>query len=224
MDTDWSVTSLDGHEDVTLVTVTLRNPEPVGRRVRVTNRLQGPVLAPRQAGVPEPGWDDEGFDGVVPAGGRRSLGYACPAPVERPPVAVDDEGRAGGDGGDRTAAAAVHGLGDPRPPDDAIPEAVSDDGHDGTSTDRGSDPLPPAVESWLSAVEERVAQGERLTGASVDTAAKTLAADEAVAVPELEDQLAGDAEALEAVAARAAALADRAAAVDVPVAALRRLA
>jgi len=219
MDADWSVTPLDGHQGVVLVTVDLRNASPIDRRVRVTNRLDGPVLPPRRAGVPESGWDDEGFAGVVPAGGRRNLGYACPAPAERPPVSVVDEGRAEGDESE-TAADAVKQLGDPRPPGDAIPPAsvAEDDPESPASAD-----VPPAVESWLTTAEERIERGERLTDASVDAATAALEAD-GTALPELAARVDGDAAALEAVAERAATLAERAAAVDVPVAALRRIA
>jgi len=228
MDSDWSVTSLDGHEGVALVTVDLRNPSPVDRGVRVRNRLDGPVLPPRRAGVPDPGWDETGFEGIVAADGRRTLGYACPAPVERPPVTVVDEGRADGMESD-PAAAAVRDLGDPRPPSDAIPGSTAvDDGRDesGEPTDPNAvdgDPVPPAVESWLAAVEDRIGRGERLTNGSVEATTAALEADDAAAVTVLDAQLSADAAALEAVAERVASLADRVAAVDVPVEALRRL-
>ncbi|AXG08686.1 DUF7857 domain-containing protein [Haloplanus rubicundus] len=223
MDSNWSVTPLDGH-DVTLVTVDLRNPSPVDRRVRVSNRLDGPVLPPKRAGVSESGWDEEGFDGVVPASGRRTLGYACPAPARRPPVSVVDEGRADAEAADSTAVA-VRELGDPRPPGDAIPgvEEAEDDGTGDeppvpTDAEAG---VPPAVESWLTAVEARVDRGERLTDASVESA--TAALGEIDDASELAEQVSADAAALEAVAERAAALAERASVVDVPAEALRRL-
>ncbi|MEF8856707.1 MAG: hypothetical protein V5A16_04730, partial [Haloplanus sp.] len=181
---------------------------------------------PRRAGVPESGWDDEGFAGVVPADGRRSLGYACPAPAKRPPVSVVDEGRADGDESETTAVA-VRELGDPRPPSDAIPGGHSAGGGENrtrsSAGDAGADAVPPAVESWLAAAEERIERGERLTDASVDAATTALEAD-GVTVPELEARLADDAAALEAVVERATTLAERAAAVDVPVDALRRIA
>ena len=223
MDSDWSVTSLDGH-DVTLVTIDLRNPSPVDRRVRVSNRLDGPVLPPKRAGVSESGWDEEGFDGVVPASGRRTLGYACPAPAERPPVAVVDEGRADEEAADATATA-VRELGDPRPPGDAIPGvAEAEDDSTGDEPPAAADTeaaIPPAVESWLTTVEARIDRGERLTDASVASATATL--DAADDVSDLSEQVSADAAALEAVAERTAALAERAATVDVPVEALRRL-
>lgn len=224
MESDWSVTPLDGRDDVVLVTVDLRNPSPVDRRVRVTNRLDGPVLPPKRSGVPEPGWDDEGFDGVVPADGRRNLGYACPAPMKRPPVSVTDVGRDGGSESS-TAAVAIRELGDPRPPSDSIPSehGHGEDSEGGGETASNADPIPPAVESWLTAAEKRIERGERLTDASVETATAALEAD-GTSVTELVAQLDDDGAALEAVAARAAALADRSAATDVPVDDLRRLA
>jgi len=223
MDSDWSVTSLDCH-DVTLVTVDLRNPSPVDRPVRVSNRLDGPVLPPKRAGVPESGWDQDGFDGIVSAAGRRTLGYACPAPARRPPVSVVDEGRADEAAADATATA-VRELGDPRPPGDAIPsvrEAEDDGTGDEPPAPTGAEPgVPPAVESWLTTVEARVDCGERLTDASVELA--TTALDATDDVSDLSEQVSADAAALGVVAERAAALAERASAVDVPVEALRRL-
>jgi len=233
MECDWSITSLDEHDGVALVTVDLRNPSPVDRRVRVSNRLDGPVLPPRRAGVSDPGWDEDGFDGVVPAEGRRALGYACPASPDRPPVTVTDAGRADERASD-AAAVAVRELGDPRPPSDAIPTAAgdvdTDADADGNVADDPEGPtdgaevgdVPPAVDSWLAAVAERIERGERLTDASVESATEALDAD-GMDVPELSRRVSDDAAALRAVAERAATLADRAAAVDVPIEALRRL-
>ena len=227
MDTDWSVSGLDDRGDVRLVTVELRNPDPVDRRVRVDNRLDGPVLPPRRAGVPDPGWDQDGFTGVVPASGRLSLGYACPAPPGRPPVSVVDEGRASERPTDDTETA-VRELADPRPPADAVPDATPGGGDGGGSDadagERGDSP-PAPVASWLSAVEHRIERGEQLTDASVVTAVggvKTIAAD-GQDVADLDARVATDAVALRTVAARATTLVERAEAVDIPVEALRRL-
>lgn len=232
MDADWSVTGLDGRDDVRLVTVELRNPDPVDRRVRVDNLLDGPVLPPRRAGVPDPGWDRDGFTGVVPAGGRQPLGYACPAPPRRPPVSVTDEGRAPDGSTADDAAAAVRGLADPRPPADAVPGAAGvvgegdDQGNWAAGNDTEAGDPPDSVASWLETVEERIERGERVTDASVAEATAGVAAmteaDRDIAT--LADRLSADAATLRAVAGRAATLADRAEGVDVPVEALRRLA
>ena len=96
MQADWSVTERGG---VCLVRVVVENPGPVARRVAVSNRLDGPLMPPRREGVPERGWTDDGFEGTVPAEGRLPLGYACPAPAARPPVAVETRGRADAGGG-----------------------------------------------------------------------------------------------------------------------------
>jgi hypothetical protein len=227
MESDWSVSTLDGHS-VTLVTVDLRNPSPVDRRVRVSNCLDGPVMPPRRAGVPAPGWNEDGFEGVVPAEGRRTLGYACPAPPRRPPVSVVDVGRTDDGAADAVdvAADAVRELGDPRPPGDAVPTAgPTGDGTDApeSEAEERTPTVPPAVESWLTAVEERIERGERLTEASVASATDALDSEGDGDVGDLSRRVATDAATLEAVAARAATLEERAAAVDVPVDALRRL-
>jgi hypothetical protein len=222
MESEWSLESLRG---VALVTVQLRNPTAVDRRVRVTNRLDGPLLPPRRRGVPEPGWDDEGFEGVVPAEGRRALGYACPADPTTPPIEVVDEGR------DEAARSrterALRELGDPRPPADAVTSGTGTPlpRSDADEADADSTPGPRTdadpVDDWLATVERRIERGERLTDASVTTA--TTALDGDVDAATVDERIAADARALRAFADRADALAERAAAVDVPVAALRRL-
>jgi hypothetical protein len=223
MHSDWSVTPLDGRDGVCLVTLELRNPASVARRVEVTNRLDGPVLPPRRSGVPEDGWTRDGFVGVVAASDRRVLGYACPATAERPPVAVVDRGRATDEVDDDHERAAVRDLADPRPPMDALPAGPTQDGG-GDSLD-GEPTVPRAVASWLSAVERRIERGERLTDGSVPAAADALedATDRADDVTTLDARLAADARALRELTERTSSLAERAGAVDVPVAALRRL-
>ncbi|WP_435146537.1 hypothetical protein [Halobaculum sp. P14] len=235
----------DVRSGVALVTVRVANAAAVDRRVRVENRLPGPVLPPRRRGVPAAGWDDGGCSVVVAADDARALGYACPvgdrplpdAPVEL--AAVGDPESHRGDPVD----AAVRELGDHRPPRDALPTpdadaAVSPDsteseidtdavaaGDDDALVAEQSDPaeVPESVAAYFDCVERRVSAAERLTGASVPEATRALSEQEGS--PEaLASTVAADAEAVRAVAVRAAALADRAEAVDVPVDALRRLA
>jgi hypothetical protein len=163
---DWRVES---RTDVSLVELTVENPTDRPRRVRVANRLDGPVWPPRREGVPEAGWDDGGFEAVLAPGGRRALGYASPAePVEPPAELVwteragqsertNDPGRSDdatamtatptGGTASATAAAVVRSLGDPRPPADAVPRP--------TPADDSGSPIPDPVESWLSGVAER---------------------------------------------------------------------
>lgn len=129
LDAEWSVEEV---ADVTLVEVTVHNPTAVDRRVRVDDRLDGPTLPPRTDGVPERGWDADGYEGVVPAGDRLRLGYAAPAAPVEPPVSVTDGGRAEDDGDARETAAdateAVRLLGDASPPADALPSLAAADG------------------------------------------------------------------------------------------------
>lgn len=224
--------AVDRRDDVSLVELELRNPTRTARRVRVRNRLEGPVLAPRRHGRTERGWDEDGVTLVVPAGASRGLGYACRAPPVDPPATVTgSEPVDGVPDPERTAADVVAALGDPRPPGDALPggdpapdgtgggeegatggveteaETVADrpsdavpnpdpeshpDHDTGLDLDRDRDlsrdpdggrdgSIPPAVGAWLARLERRVE-----TGGTVDAAT------------------------LEAVATRAAVLAERA--------------
>ncbi|MGQ4556435.1 DUF7857 domain-containing protein [Halobellus sp. GM3] len=151
---------------VTLVRVALRNTVAVALRVRIRNELGGPVLPPRREGVPEAGWDADGFTGVVPAEGRLGVGYACPIAAETARasadearehdrdsgvVTVDIAGPATDDGGwapatDDPVASAVRALGRACPPADAIPtepDTIGSNESDAT----GSDELGATVSS-----------------------------------------------------------------------------
>ena len=122
----------------------VRNPTATARRVRVGNLLDGPLWPPRSRGVPEAGWDDGGFEGVVTAEDRRALGYASPVADDDATESVQSDGppaeivwteRAGeSEGGDDTSFTAettpegvVRSLGDHRPPADAVPTPRSGD-------------------------------------------------------------------------------------------------
>lgn len=153
-------------ETVVLVELVVENPTTIPVRVRVGNRLDGEIRPPRRNGVPEAGWDEGGFEGVVGTGERRALGYAVAADsnVESPPAEIVWSERApktetsasgGRENGssdgeldiESTAAGVVRALGDSRPPADVVP----------TPYRTG---LPDAVESWLSAVETRIERHE----------------------------------------------------------------
>ncbi len=114
-------------DGVTLVYLHLHNDEPEPRRVRVANRLDGPVWFPRRRGVPAAGWDEGGFEDVLAAGATRALGYATPAPPADPPATVAWTERAASteppESRETDPAAVVRRHGDPRPPRDAVPEA-----------------------------------------------------------------------------------------------------
>ncbi|WP_226011364.1 hypothetical protein [Halomicrobium salinisoli] len=143
--------STTASDDVTLVTAVVRG-EGERRRVRLANRLDGPIWPPRCQGVPEDGWDDRGVSVVVPAAGRRAVGYASPAPPADPPlelvesVPADDATDPGGTTDAATDAldsadAVVRDLGDPSPPRDAVPLPAADgadEGADGRDEPIGS--------------------------------------------------------------------------------------
>lgn len=158
---------VDRAGDRTLVEVVVANETTVDRRVRVENCLDGRVEPPRENGVPTPGWDDEGYTGVVPANGRLTLGYACAAPPTDPPVAVRDEGRPaeGDDADEPTAADAVRLLDDHAPPADAVPVdgAEASDPATNGDTDGSSADEPPAP---VTAMVDRLDEGD----ATSDTA------------------------------------------------------
>ncbi|AKU06404.1 DUF7857 domain-containing protein [Haloferax gibbonsii] len=153
MHSDIDVTVDDG---VALVSVRVHNDAPVDRRVRLRNRLDGSVLPPRRAGVPEAGWDDEGFEGVVPAGSTVALGYAvspsstatrdtATADLDARPehaVGIDVLGRAdeAERASDSTPDDAVRTLGSARPPADAVP--VSSDLPPTTRESETPEPTP----------------------------------------------------------------------------------
>lgn len=147
VDLDWRVES---RADVSLVTLVVDNPTATPRRVRVANRLDGPVQPPRREGVPESGWDDGGFEGVVPADGTRPLGYASPAPPDEPPAELVWSERAGSTESvdsertrtvpEESAEGVVRALGDARPPADAVPTTAPDFDRDSADTDSRRSP------------------------------------------------------------------------------------
>lgn len=245
--TEWDVAACGA---VALVAVRLTNLTATVQPITLDNRLAGPVLPPRRDGVPEEGWNVEGFAGSVPPGGHLPLGYACPLASEKqgqeasasrdPPIEirVDRSGRRKNE--KATAIAVVRDLGESRPPADAVPLAangtVSEDDtiiEDSVEIENSADeraPEPPdstgsRPPAWLDAVEARIDRAERLDGASVAEATDILRDCGGVAGVETDAQrLRLDAHRLDALAATAESLAERADAVEIPVDALRRLA
>lgn len=147
MQLDWET---DARGGVTLVSLQVTNPDPEPQRVRVANCLDGSVWFPRRQGVPEAGWDDGGYEGIVPPGGTRPLGYASPGPPETPPAEIAWTEQAAPTAEQPSAAGVFQSLGDPRPPRDAV-------------VGPAADPIPDAVAAWLSAVTGRLdADDERV--------------------------------------------------------------
>ncbi len=175
----------DERDAVTLVELVVENSTETPVRIRIGNRLDGEVWPPRSEGVPDAGWDDGGFEGVVGAGERLSLGYASPSiPTDTPNTQKQPEsdeppaeivwteraaeprprtqpGGFGLDGRDvsmtiePTATGVVRALGDSRPPADAVPLPNRPE-------------LPDAVKTWLSAVETRIEQYEMWEDTTVE--------------------------------------------------------
>ncbi|WP_435063558.1 hypothetical protein [Halobaculum sp. EA56] len=248
---DTTVETADG---VALVGVRVDNDEPVARRVRLRNRLDGPVLPPRRHGLPEPGWSDDGYAGVVDAGAELALGYACVtdpdpgadcSPVEL--VSVGDPADGTPDPMDRV----VSDLPDATPPAAVIPSRTGTGG--GSPTDRrrpsgstGSKPDRPdpsadaddasrpagerASPDALPPAVRRYLDGAETRVGRAETLAEgsfaeaTATLESGVAPAGIAALVAADAEALSALADRATELSSRATDVDVPVEAMERLA
>lgn len=108
MNLAWTV---ERDDDVSLVRCRVHNDSAVPRRVRVESRLDGPVLPPRRAGVPEAGWDETGVTLRLEPDERRALGFAALAAPTEPPVAivrspaVDADGRQSGGGSEAIRSA-----------------------------------------------------------------------------------------------------------------------
>lgn len=236
VDLSWTV---DREAGVWFVACRVHNAAAVARRVRIRSRLDGPVLPPRRSGVPEAGWDADGVTLRLDPDERRGIGFAVTAADARdPPVAVAESDRIDEDatGSDRSARAAVRDLDDHRPPRDAVSDgdrtaAVASDADAPVAPDPSDATVDPdrigpdRMADWLDAVERRIERAERLTDADLETATEVVAAAGGLdAVDALDDRIDADAEALERVRDRAAALADRAEATDAPSEALDRLA
>ncbi|MDS0220300.1 hypothetical protein NDI54_02930 [Haloarcula sp. S1AR25-5A] len=155
-------------DGVTLVTATVGDmAEPT--RITVQNCLDGPVWPPRQQGVPEAGWTEDGFDGVV-GPGTHALGYATPAPpADQPAALIGAEPapeEAPADQRLDSEDAVVRELGDPSPPADAVPVGQPAQ----ATAPAGRQPDIPAVE-WDNRREDpRPAAGQPPAGSGAASA------------------------------------------------------
>ncbi len=147
-------------DGVTLVTATVGDvTEPT--RITVRNCLDGPLWPPRKQGVPEAGWTEDGFEGIV-GPGTHALGYATPASLsDQPADLVRAEPMSDTTPADErldSADAVLRELGDPSPPVDAVPTAESvqaaetpSAGPPGSAPERDIEPQPagrqPSAES-----------------------------------------------------------------------------
>lgn len=248
MDLTWTV---DRDAGASFVRCRVHNDDAVRRRVRIENGLDGPVLPPRRAGVPEAGWDARGVTLRLAPDERRSIGFAVPAPPVEPPVEIVavETVEKNGDPPDRgrsaeaeaiSSAAALGDLAEHRPPRAAVTECETtadgsagldidpdvsrtDDGDPGPETGENR-PAPGGLDEWFDAVERRLELAERLTDADLQTA--TAVVEDSDGVDELAartERVTADAERLRTVSERAASLATRAEATDAPIEALERL-
>lgn len=151
----------DRRGGLTLVECIVHNDTADRRRIRVENRLDGPVRAP-PAGSLGPSWTDGAATCLLAPGERTALGYASPAPPRTPPVDLTHEvAEREPAHADETAAAPT--VPAPRPPNAADRSAVDSPGReepaagaDSLRPDGAGVALPPAVASWLDALERRV--------------------------------------------------------------------
>jgi hypothetical protein len=224
---DWRQRACDG---VTLVEAVVTGE--TREQVRVENRLDGPVWPPRAEGVPAPGWDESGYEGVVTGDERLVVGYASPAPPAEPPVELAAVSSAPDSGG-VTAREIVHALGDGRPPRDALPDgganlrAESNDAAEraGETAVESAPDTEQGAEEWFAAVEQRLATAQRLADASsVAEAERAVAAAGGVSgMRGLRARLETDRERLAELEGRAGELEGRIRATDVPVETLARV-
>jgi hypothetical protein len=167
---EWSCERTDG---VTLVSLVVAADRPC--RVRVENRLDGPVWPPRRRGQPAAGWDGDAFTGTVPEEGRLTVGYATPARPTDPPAEVvstepaepdqeDDDGEPAGPAPavDSTPAGVVRDLGDPVVPRDSVPlPEPNAERSQGGGDDTGLGPEPSA-DADIGRAVDRELDAERL--------------------------------------------------------------
>lgn len=238
---DWEQTRQDG---VTLVELAVT--AETAEAVRIESELR-PVWPPRRQGVPAAGWDETGFCGRVTPDQPLVVGYASPATPAEPPARVQtpDEPRDGTDE-DETARRIVQALGQNSPPRDAIPtpdgpERPPSGGKDRPTTDadrsaprdrsREREPLgsteskKEAVESWFGDIEARLDDAEQLAGISgADEARSAIDTVGGIdAVRALQAQLEQDSRELDSLGDRQRQLANRLAAVEIPLGTLERV-
>lgn len=131
----------DRWDGVTLVTARLQGAG-VAQRVRLANRLDGPVWPPRRNGVPEEGWKEGSYETVVPADQTVAVGYASPAPPTDDPLQIAEQTIVDqrDDHEATTPADVLRELGDPSPPRDAVPIPITEESDGSTQADLAAGP------------------------------------------------------------------------------------
>lgn len=186
------------------------------RRVSVEATHDSAVWPPRREGVPAAGWSEDGWTGVVPAGGTVALGYATPEAVDGRPLRLAEAGPPE-EAASATARDVIRSLGDASPPRDAVATPTPD-----TATDEAG---TPAAVDGLDAIASRIDRAETLAAADSVEAARTAVAEAGGigAVRDLATRLERDRERLSALDRRVDKLRGRAS-VEVPVDDLARIA
>lgn len=128
--------STTAREGVTLVSVVVHNSHAEPVRFRLANELDGPVWPPRTDGRPEPGWNEDGYEGNLAPGESISLGYATPGEPASPPAVIERVTPTG----DGVRSPAPDGE---NPPDGERPPVVERAPDAETALRRFSDPRPP---------------------------------------------------------------------------------
>mgnify|MGYP005853999715 CR=1 FL=1 len=178
----WAVERDSG---VSLVRCRVHNDSAVPRRVRIESQLDGPVLPPRRAGIPESGWDETGVTFRLEPDERRAFGFAAPAEPVEPPVAivrspaVDTDGcrsKAGSDQVDvdpetrgrnsERVTDALRDLAEHRPPRAAIAAGKTDVGRDDGNETRETEQR--VSESTIDDTESAVTDREPPSRDSID--------------------------------------------------------
>ena len=173
MNLAWTVERDSG---VSLVRCRVHNESAVPRRVRIESQLDGPVLPPRRAGIPETGWDEAGVTFRLEPDERRALGFAALAEPVEPPVevvrssVVDADGAHAKSGSeaigseserhDQTAESvedAIRTLAEHRPPRGAVAAETATDatGTEETGTDATGTDATGTEETEESEPEEK---------------------------------------------------------------------
>lgn len=142
----------DRRGGLTLVECTVHNDTADRRRVRLENRLDGPIRAPPADDL-GPAWTDGTATCLLAPGERAALGYASPAPPSERPVGLTHEVVERGGDGER-AFSETPTVPAPRPPEERRDGAV--DADEPLRPDGAGIALPPAVAAWLSALEGRI--------------------------------------------------------------------
>lgn len=82
---------------VTFVQVKLTNTQRTPQRICFESQLEGPTWPPRDGSVTAPEWNGDQWEGAIPPGVTRGVGFASPAPPVDPPIRVLQAERAASD-------------------------------------------------------------------------------------------------------------------------------